>query len=54
MKQKRKGLIIGLAIGALAKPVLIRAYRPFRSKVREKIYTIAFEFIQNFDAERPT
>jgi hypothetical protein len=52
--RKKKHLLIGIAIGALARPVIVRAYRPFRSRVRRKIYDVAFEYLQNFDADHPT
>lgn len=46
-------LIIGIAVGALARPVLVRMYRPFHSKVQTKLYNLAFDFIQSFDAHHP-
>lgn len=52
--RKKRSLLIGIAIGALARPVIKRVYRPFRHVVREKIYNVAFDYIHNFDAERPS
>lgn len=52
--RKKKQLLIGLTIGVLARPVIKRAYRPFSDAVRKKIYDIAFDYIQNFDADRPS
>lgn len=51
--RKKKPLLIGIAIGVLARPVIVRAYRPFHNAVRTKIYNLAFDFIQNFDANHP-
>ena len=52
--RKKKPLFVGVLIGAFARPIIVRAYRPFHSKVREKLYNIALEYIQNFDADRPS
>lgn len=52
--RKKKPLLIGIAIGVLARPVIVRAYRPFRDVIRTKVYNVAFEYIQNFDADRPS
>lgn len=52
--RKKKPLIIGIAIGILARPVIKRAYRPFSDAVRKRVYNIAFDYIQNFDADRPS
>lgn len=54
MTKKKKQLLVGVAIGVLARPVIKRAYRPFRSVVRNKLYAIALNFIQDFDADRPS
>jgi hypothetical protein len=48
--RKKKPLLVGIAIGVLARPVIVRAYRPFRHKVQTKLYNLALDFIQNFDA----
>ena len=47
---RKRTLLAGVVIGLVAKPIAKRAYRPFRDKVRLKMYNIAFDFIQNFDA----
>ena len=52
--RKKKSLLVGIAIGVLARPALRRAYRSFREKVRVKMYGIALDFIQNFDANHPS
>lgn len=52
--KKKKPLLVGIAIGVLARPIIKRAYLPFRSAVRNKLYTLAFDFIQDFDADRPS
>jgi len=52
--RKKKPLLIGITIGLLARPVVIRAYQPFRDVMRNKLYNIAFDYIQNFDADRPS
>ena len=48
--RKKKSLFIGIAIGALARPAIIRAYRPFQVRVQTKLYNIALDFVKNFDA----
>jgi hypothetical protein len=52
--RKKKPLLIGVMIGVLAKPVITQACRPFRDRIRNKIYNIAVDYIQNFDADRPS
>lgn len=52
--RKKKHLLVGVAIGVIARPVIKRAYRPFRSAVRNKIYLIALDFVQNFDTGGPS
>jgi hypothetical protein len=52
--RKKKPLLIGIAIGALARPVIVRAYRPFRARIQRKLYDVAFEFMQNYDADHPS
>lgn len=47
---KKKWLLAGLAIGLLARPIVVKACRPLHRKVQTKIYNLAFDFIQNFDA----
>lgn len=47
--REKKPLLIGIAIGVLARLVVKRAYKPFRNTVRTKIYSLALEFVQNFD-----
>lgn len=54
MRKQKKSLFVGIVIGALARPVIVRVYRPFHSKVQNKLYNIAFDFIQNFDADHPS
>ncbi len=49
--RKKKPILIGIAIGALARPVFKQAYKPFRNSVRNKLYNLALDFIQNFDAK---
>ena len=54
---KKKQVLAGIAIGViwapginfLARPLL----RPIKTRVRAKLYNIALEFIQNYDADRP-
>lgn len=52
--KKKRAILIGMAIGMFARPVIKQAYQPFRDQIRQKIYNIAFDYIQNFDAERPS
>lgn len=52
--RKKKLLFVGIAIGVLARPIIVLAYRPFRDVIRTRIYNVAFEYIQNFDADRPS
>lgn len=52
--RKKKALLVGITIGALARPVIVRVYWPFRGRVRTRIYNLAFDYIQNFDADRPS
>lgn len=54
MTKKKKQILVGIVIGAFARPVIKRAYRPFRSAVRNKLYVLAVDFIQDFDADRPS
>jgi hypothetical protein len=49
--RKKKPLLVGIAIGVLARPVIIQVYKPFRNTVQTKIYNLALDFIQNFDAK---
>lgn len=54
--RKKKTLIVGIAIGLLARPVIKRA--PFRNMARDvirtRLYNLAVDYIENFDAERPS
>jgi hypothetical protein len=52
--RKKKSLLIGVTIGVLARPIIKQAYRPFRDVIRNKIYGVAVDYIQNFDADRPS
>lgn len=52
--RKKKSLLVGIVVGVLARPVVALAYRPFRDVIRAKIYNVAFDYIQNFDADRPS
>lgn len=47
--RKKKPLIVGIAIGALARPVIKRAYKPFSNTVRKKLYNLALDFINKVD-----
>lgn len=51
---KKKPLIVGIAIGVLARPVVLRMYQPFHAKVQQKLYNLAFDFMQNFEANHPS
>lgn len=51
---KKKPLIIGIAIGVLVRPILVRAYRPLHKRMQINLYNFAFDFIQNFDANHPS
>lgn len=50
--RKKKPLLIGIAIGMFARPIIVRAYRPFRSRLQDTLYNVAIDFIRNLDAER--
>jgi len=52
--RKKKPFLVGITVGLLVRPVIVRVYRPFHGKVREKIYNLALDYIQNFDADRPS
>lgn len=52
--RKKKSLLIGIVIGALARPVIVQVYRPFRSRVRRKIYDAAFQFMQDYEIDHPS
>lgn len=52
--RKKRTLLIGITIGVLARPIVLWAYWPFRDVIRTKIYNVAFDYIQNFDADRPS
>lgn len=52
--KRKKGLLIGVVIGVFARPAIALAYRPFRDVIRTRIYNAAFDYIQNFDADRPS
>lgn len=52
--RKKKALLVGITIGVIARPVIVRVYRPFHGRVRNRIYNLAFDYIQNFDADRPS
>jgi hypothetical protein len=52
--KKKKPLLIGIAIGVLARPVISRAYRPFRARVQRRIYEVAFQYMQDYDINHPS
>jgi hypothetical protein len=50
--RKKRPLLLGIAIGVFARPIIVRVYRPFHSRLQDTLYNIAFDFIQNLDSER--
>lgn len=55
--RKKKQLLLGVGVGLLVRPVIARVARPLTSKARQavrvKLYELAFQYMQDFDADRP-
>lgn len=49
--KKGKYLIAGVAIGMFARPIVQVLCGPLNTIVRNKLYNIALDFIQNTDAK---
>jgi hypothetical protein len=52
--RKKKQLLIGIAIGYFAGPIVKILASPFREAAQKKLYDIAIEYIERFDADRPS
>jgi hypothetical protein len=55
--RKKKQLLLGVGVGLLVRPVIARVARPLTSKARQavrvKLYELACQYMQDFDADRP-